>query len=152
MRRKKNRAKTGSERIVELHQLGKGYTLAQRAHMAQGHQCYNECLFPMARLRVAGAASSLIRNTRVRIKLASTRRALEKTEFHSHKQDQAHSTASNPPDPLTLFFSSSLLGDFRLCRRLRQPPTWSPAAAAATAVLRFHSWRQQTAEKRFWDT
>eukprot|EP00983_Pelagomonas_calceolata_P086059 1156676-Pelagomonas_calceolata.AAC.4 len=32
-------------------------------------------------------------------KLASTRRALEKTPFDSHQQDQARATASNPPDP-----------------------------------------------------
>eukprot|EP00983_Pelagomonas_calceolata_P112095 1159849-Pelagomonas_calceolata.AAC.5 len=32
-------------------------------------------------------------------KLASTRRALEKTPFNSHHQDQARATASNPPDP-----------------------------------------------------
>eukprot|EP00983_Pelagomonas_calceolata_P087553 1156979-Pelagomonas_calceolata.AAC.1 len=32
-------------------------------------------------------------------KLASTRRALEKTSFTSHHQDQAWATASNPPDP-----------------------------------------------------
>eukprot|EP00983_Pelagomonas_calceolata_P060566 1146440-Pelagomonas_calceolata.AAC.2 len=31
--------------------------------------------------------------------LASTRRALEKTSFTSHRQDQAQATASNPPDP-----------------------------------------------------
>eukprot|EP00983_Pelagomonas_calceolata_P048150 1140938-Pelagomonas_calceolata.AAC.1 len=31
-------------------------------------------------------------------KLASTRRALEKTSFDSHQQDQARATASNPPD------------------------------------------------------
>eukprot|EP00983_Pelagomonas_calceolata_P072197 1151607-Pelagomonas_calceolata.AAC.5 len=32
-------------------------------------------------------------------KLASTRRALEKTSLNSHRQDQTRSTASNPPDP-----------------------------------------------------
>eukprot|EP00983_Pelagomonas_calceolata_P059999 1146181-Pelagomonas_calceolata.AAC.1 len=32
-------------------------------------------------------------------KLASTRRALEKTSLTSHRQDQAQATASNPPDP-----------------------------------------------------
>eukprot|EP00983_Pelagomonas_calceolata_P001507 50344-Pelagomonas_calceolata.AAC.2 len=32
-------------------------------------------------------------------KLASTRRALEKTSFNSHQRDQARATASNPPDP-----------------------------------------------------
>eukprot|EP00983_Pelagomonas_calceolata_P124082 1161071-Pelagomonas_calceolata.AAC.5 len=32
-------------------------------------------------------------------KVSSTRRALEKTSFNSHHQDQAWATASNPPDP-----------------------------------------------------
>eukprot|EP00983_Pelagomonas_calceolata_P080995 1155374-Pelagomonas_calceolata.AAC.1 len=32
-------------------------------------------------------------------KVASTRRALEKTSFNSHQQDQARAIASNPPDP-----------------------------------------------------
>eukprot|EP00983_Pelagomonas_calceolata_P001948 65809-Pelagomonas_calceolata.AAC.3 len=32
-------------------------------------------------------------------KLASTRRALEKTSYNSHQQDQARATASNPPAP-----------------------------------------------------
>eukprot|EP00983_Pelagomonas_calceolata_P074828 1152714-Pelagomonas_calceolata.AAC.2 len=32
-------------------------------------------------------------------KLASTRRALEKTSFTSHHQDQARATAISPPDP-----------------------------------------------------
>eukprot|EP00983_Pelagomonas_calceolata_P073874 1152304-Pelagomonas_calceolata.AAC.1 len=36
----------------------------------------------------------------VRLKQSlKTRRALEKTPFNSHQQDQAWATASNPPDP-----------------------------------------------------